>query len=39
MLDDFSKNTPPGYPIIGRLKGLMEIKGIEAGIRFMMKNE
>ena len=37
MLDDFGKNTPPGYPIIGRLRGMMEIKGIEAGIEFLMK--
>ena len=36
MLDDFGKNTPPGYPVIGRLRGMMEIKGIEAGIEFMM---
>ncbi len=35
MLDDYHKKTPPGYPIIGRLKGLMEIKGIEAGIEMV----
>ncbi len=36
MLDDFNRSTPPGYPLIGRLRGLMEIKGIEAGIEFMI---
>jgi mannonate dehydratase len=39
MLDDFGKNTPPGYPVIGRLRGMMEIRGIEAGIEFMMKGD
>jgi mannonate dehydratase len=32
MLDDFDRNSPPGYPVIGRLVGLKEITGIEAGI-------
>lgn len=29
-------STPPGYPLIGRLKGLMEISGIESGILYML---
>ncbi len=37
MLDDFNKSYPPGYPLIGRLRGLMEIRGVEAGIGFMME--
>ncbi len=36
LLDDYNRVTPPGYPLIGRMRGLMEIKGIEAGIEFMM---
>jgi mannonate dehydratase len=39
ILDDFHKATPPGYPIIGRLKGLMEIKGIEAAIEMMLEKQ
>jgi mannonate dehydratase len=38
MLDDYNRTSPPGYPLIGRMRGLAEIKGIEAGIEFMMDN-
>ena len=36
MLDDFSRNANPGYPLIGRLKGLAEISGLMAGIERSM---
>lgn len=39
MLDDFERNAPPGYPLIGRLKGLMEIKGVAAGIEAMLNKQ
>ncbi|WP_455592234.1 mannonate dehydratase [Bacteroides sp.] len=32
LLDDFSRMSNPGYPLIGRLKGLSEIWGLEMGI-------
>lgn len=32
ILDDQSKRTQPGYPAIGRLKGLAELRGIETAL-------
>ncbi|MDH4574253.1 mannonate dehydratase [Salinicola acroporae] len=32
LLDDLHRDTRPGYPLIGRLKGLAELRGVELAI-------
>ena len=39
MLDDFDRKANPGYPLLGRMKGLAEITGLEMGIERAMKEQ
>lgn len=34
LLSDSSLDTHPGYPLVGRLRGLAELRGIIAGLRY-----
>lgn len=36
LADDISRNTNPGYSLIGRLKGLAELRGIIQGLTYAM---
>lgn len=33
ILDDLRRESAPGYPLIGRMKGLAEVRGVELAVR------
>jgi mannonate dehydratase len=37
ILDDHGRQAQPGYPLIGRMKGLAELRGIIAGLSGTMR--
>jgi mannonate dehydratase len=39
MLHDYQHNYNPGYPLVGRLKGMAEIEGLMAGIELFLGEE
>jgi mannonate dehydratase len=39
IMDDYKYDYNPGYPLIGRLKGLAELDGLMHGIEFMLVDE
>ena len=39
LLDDFDHSYHPGYPLIGRMKGLAELDGLMHGIDFMLEQK
>ncbi|WP_319481895.1 mannonate dehydratase [uncultured Draconibacterium sp.] len=39
IMDDYKYDYNPGYPLIGRLKGLAELDGLMHGIEFMLEDE
>lgn len=36
LLDDRRRTTNPGYPLIGRLKGLAELRGVETAVNALL---
>lgn len=36
LLDDLTRDSRPGYPLIGRLKGLAELRGVECALNRLL---
>lgn len=32
IVDDLTRQSQPGYPLVGRLRGLAELRGVEAAL-------
>ncbi|WNH10765.1 mannonate dehydratase [Thalassobellus suaedae] len=39
ILNDFERESNPGYPLIGRVKGLAELSGLELGMKYLLENK
>ncbi|MCF8486138.1 MAG: mannonate dehydratase [Rhodobacteraceae bacterium] len=39
LLDDAARGTHPGYPLVGRLRGLAELRGVIAGLGHLARAE
>ncbi|WP_340146754.1 hypothetical protein [Halomonas sp. PA16-9] len=39
MLSDLRSDFKPGYPAIGRLRGMAEIRGVERALQFKRSNK
>lgn len=39
MLDDFHRKSNPGYPLVGRMRGLSEIRGLQTAIEQIVKSK
>jgi mannonate dehydratase len=33
IVDDLNRQSQPGYPIVGRLRGLAELRGVERALK------
>lgn len=38
ILNDFESEANPGYPLIGRVKGLAELSGLELGMKYLLEH-
>ena len=38
LLSDIGRGTHPGYPLIGRMRGLAELRGVVAGLNYGVKS-
>ncbi|GAB3680266.1 mannonate dehydratase [Salinisphaera aquimarina] len=38
LLDDLKRDSQPGYPLIGRLRGLAELRGVECALAQVVQN-
>lgn len=36
MLDDLTRTSAPGYPLVGRMKGLAEVRGVELAVQHLL---